>query len=869
MIKSKFKFFTLSTLIIYGLHTTAQGASSIINNNENRIINNLWDLGLASALTVGETTSGSVAVNSGGNIKASLLHIGINGGDGLININSGGKININNDNNFAYPLAIGGEGDNSNTSQGSTGTLNIIGSGSQLNFNYSSIFSGEVSVGSSGAHGILNILDGGQLNAITQDGFWIGSRGSQTTQGTVNVDGQESTLYSNQRILVGTLNEGHLNVTGGGKVTTDSYISIGRALGNTTVDNTLYVSGPGSLVQAGSYIETGFNGKGSIIVSDYGTLSGTELIIARNAGMVGELIIGSRAGQTPNTAGVINTPVVRFGSGQGQLTFNHTNSNYQFTPAISGHGTVHLLSGITALTSTNNIYTGTTMVSAHATLQAGAPNTFSPNSDYTIGPQGQIDLHGHNQTILSLSNQGTLSFSPDIFSENTTLRITGNYEGQNGTIIMNGVLGKDTDLVDRLEIGGNATGTTYVQVNNLGGHGAQTVEGLQIIGVAGISNPDAFSQKGRIVAGAYEYQLVQGNTSQTDTQGWFLTSVYSPPPVPVDPPPVGPPPIDPPPVTPLRLIRPEGAAYLSNLAIANTLFNMRLSDRLGKTVTPSSPDTTRLTPWIRYDYRYNKSTDNSGQLSSSGHTNLIQVGTSLLEFDTPNDARIDIGVMGGYGHYSGDSKNILDNYTASNKLQGYHMGIYGTLYAQPDQKNGSYIDTWLMWNHFNADIHGQDLVQEGYHLNGLSASIEVGYTINTGQIHNYTTSIQPQAQFIWTDVKANNHREANGTLVTEQAGNLRTRLGARFSATSGQNTISETTLTPYIEANWIHNSKPFDISMDSTSIKQAGARNIAEIKMGMEAQIETKTKLSLDLGYQAGNSSNHTTQFNFSLKHAF
>lgn len=881
MFKRNFTFCLLSTLSITTLHTTAHALSASVNNGEHKVVNDMWDFGIRGTLAVGNTTDGSVTVDAGGNIKLSLINIGSYGGNGQIDIINGGQININNDNSFAYPLAIGGRGESGNNSEGSTGILNIIGPGSKLNFEYTpGYYSGEISIGSSGATGILNILDGGQfiINTQVTDGVWIGGRGSSTTQGTVNVDGAGSLFYTNGRILVGTYNEGQLNVTNGGTVITDSYISVGRAVSDKTVDNVLYISGSGSLVQSASYVDIGYNGKGTLIVSDNGKLSASNIVIARtNNGSPGELAIGSRTGDAPTAAGIIDAPTVQFGSGQGQLVFNHTNQNYDFAPSISGNGMVNLLSGTTTLTGTNNTYSGSTNVGANATLQAGAANTFSPNSNYVIAAQGYIDLNGHNQTMSSLTNSGTLYFSQNGSTAGTVLNITGDYIGQNGTLVMNGVLGEDNSLVDQLQIAGNATGTTNVQVHNLGGHGAQTVEGLQIIDIGGTSNHDAFIQDGRIVAGAYEYQLVQGNASQSDTQGWYLTSLYVPPPPPLDPP------IDPnpgdnggnPQPPGIRVIRPEGAAYLSNLAAANTMFNLRLHDRQNQIANTSTSDASHashnpsFTPWVRYDYRHNDFKDSSGQLSSKGHSNVIQIGTSLFEHATENYGRVNIGVIGGYGRYSGDSTNALNGYKTSNKLEGYQAGVYGTWYGQTDQKGGPYVDTWLMWNHFNADVNGQGLAQESYHLNGLSASIEAGYTINAGQLGDYNTWVEPQVQLIWMGVKPRDHTETNGTLITGQENNLQTRVGARFSASPDQGTANQTTFAPYLETNWLHNTKPYNINMDAVSVGQAGSRNIAEIRTGIQAQFGTNTNLWFDLGYQAGSDDYKSTQFRIGLNYAF
>lgn len=125
-------------------------------------------------------------------------------------------------------------------------------------------------------------------------------------------------------------------------------------------------------------------------------------------------------------------------------------------------------------------------------------------------------------------------------------------------------------------------------MNNIGGTGAQTVEGIEIIEVAGNSDGN-FEKASRIVAGAYDYNVVQKGNN------WYLTSFIPAPPDPHDPDPVDPDPVDPvdpiipepeepvaPPVTEQQY-RPEAGSYLANNYAANTLFMTRLHDRLGET----------------------------------------------------------------------------------------------------------------------------------------------------------------------------------------------------------------------------------------------------------------------------------------------
>ncbi|WP_237932840.1 autotransporter outer membrane beta-barrel domain-containing protein, partial [Buttiauxella sp. S19-1] len=160
-----------------------------------------------------------------------------------------------------------------------------------------------------------------------------------------------------------------------------------------------------------------------------------------------------------------------------------------------------------------------------------------------------------------------------------------NWHGQDGTLVMNTVLGDDASVTDKLLVNGNTSGNTFMQINNVGGHGAKTVEGIEVVDVKGMSD-GTFTKSGRIVAGAYDYDLVQKGAN------WYLTSKGEKQPiVPIDPnKPIAPPidpvdpeepvvPIEPPaelPITPLEpskpttpesgqqgtpTVRPESASY--------------------------------------------------------------------------------------------------------------------------------------------------------------------------------------------------------------------------------------------------------------------------------------------------------------------
>ena len=104
----------------------------------------------------------------------------------------------------------------------------------------------------------------------------------------------------------------------------------------------------------------------------------------------------------------------------------------------------------------------------------------------------------------------------------------------------------------------------------------------------------------------------------------------------------------------------------------------------------------------------------------------------------------------------------------------------------------------------------------------------------------YTWIFQPQAQAIWMGVDHNAHTEANGSRIENDANNnIQTRLGFRtFIRTQEKNSGPHgDDFEPFVEMNWIHNSKDFAVSMNGVKVEQDGASNLGEIKLGVNGNL--------------------------------
>ncbi|CNI21599.1 autotransporter protein [Yersinia aldovae] len=465
-----------------------------------------------------------------------------------------------------------------------------------------------------------------------------------------------------------------------------------------------------------------------------------------------------------------------------------------------------------------------------------------------------------NQAIINeLSNSGVIRFESNSNNAVSTLIVNGNYHGDAGTVVFNTELNGDSSRTDKMIINGDTSGSTLVSINNLGGTGEQTIDGIELIEVKGDSN-GTFSKASRIVAGMYDYDIVKNGNN------WYLNS-YIPTTTPTP---------TPTPTPDDHVVRPESGSYIANLAAANTLFNTRLQDRLGGTqYTDALTGERKVTSmWMRNEGGHNRSRDANGQLSTQANRYVLQLGGDIAQWSNNDLNRFHLGVMAGYANSKSRTESRLSGYSARSSVDGYSTGVYGTWYANDTAKSGWYVDSWMLYSWFNNTVNGQDLVTEEYKSHGVTASIESGYTFKIGEnvAKNTQYFIQPKAQVTWMGVKADDHKEANGTNVSgEGNGNIQTRLGIKvfMSGYAEQDKGKDRVFQPFVETNWVHNTRDFGTNMDGITVKQDGAINIAELKVGIEGQINKKINLWGNVSQQVGNKGYSDTAAMLGIKYNF
>ncbi|EEV5590064.1 autotransporter outer membrane beta-barrel domain-containing protein [Escherichia coli] len=515
--------------------------------------------------------------------------------------------------------------------------------------------------------------------------------------------------------------------------------------------------------------------------------------------------------------------------------------------------------GLNIISSDSTLNGATKLVSGTTTLK------LSENTIWNMKDDSVVTHLTNSDSIINLSYDDGKTFT-----QGKTLTVKGTYVGNNGQLNIRTVLGDDKSATDRLIVEGNTSGSTTVYVKNAGGSGAATLNGIELITVNGDESPaDAFRQgDARIAAGAFEYQLKQQG------KNWYLTSYQS--------------------VneednssegnsesteTPTPVLRPEAGSYVANLAAANTLFVMRLNDRAGETryIDPVTEQERSSRLWLRQIGGHNAWRDSNGQLRTTSHRYVSQLGADLLTGGFTDSDSWRLGVMAGYARDYNSTHSSMSDYRSKGSVRGYSAGLYATWFADDISKKGAYIDAWAQYSWFKNSVKGDELAYESYSAKGATVSLEAGYgfALNKSfglEAAKYTWIFQPQAQAIWMGVDHNAHTEANGSRIENDANNnIQTRLGFRtFIRTQEKNSGPHgDDFEPFVEMNWLHNSKDFAVSMNGVKVEQDGARNLGEIKLGVNGNLNPAASVWGNVGVQLGDNGYNDTAVMVGLKYKF
>ncbi|WP_309085982.1 autotransporter-associated beta strand repeat-containing protein [Chelativorans sp.] len=627
---------------------------------------------------------------------------------------------------------------------------------------------------------VLNYWDGAagrKFDSVIQggDGVWQNSAGNDNWAdgtGMINApytDGSFA-IFSGQAGTVTVDNDLGQVTASGMQFTTDGYVIEGGPLGLDGPQSTIRV-GDGSSAGAAmtATIEANLTGGSQLVKTDQGTLvlAGTNSYTGGTAVNGGTLQISSDAnlgearGAVSLSGGTLRTSA-NFASAR---ALNFLSDSAVFTEEDTSLTWNGVLSGSGSFTKDG---AGTMTVDADSSAFAGSTSVNDGTLAVTGSLCGDINVRAGGRlqgtgTVCDTNNFAGGTVAPG--NSIGTLTVDGDYTGSGGMLEIETVLGGDASPTDRLVVTGDTSGTSSVKVVNLGGGGAQTVEGIKIVDVAGASNGTfaldgdyVFEGEQAVVGGAYAYRLYKGGVSTPADGDWYLRSAHLHPGNP-DPQPLYAPGV------------PLYEAYAGVLQSFNELgtLQQRVGNRSwGSSATPQGADVPDAGPidskaiWARIEAAH---TEFAPETSTTGADYDAAVWKLQAGVDGPvreTDAGVLIGgITVHYGTVTSDVSSVFG--AGSIDATGYGFGGTLTWYGN----SGFYADAQAQVTWYDTDLTSSTLgttLADGNDGAGYAFSLEAGQRIAFGD----RWSVTPQAQLGYSAVDFDDFTDPYGAAVALQ-----------------------------------------------------------------------------------------------------
>lgn len=560
------------------------------------------------------------------------------------------------------------------------------------------------------------------------------------------------------------------------------------------------------------------------------------------------------------------------------LTHNDGKQPWDLTNSVTGAGTL-VKQGVGRITLTDKSaqYTGTTEIE-NGTLQAGSyDSALVMNSrQVNIGTQGTFAGQGTLKGSVNnagqfyvgeldkkdlgqatdyrvdgnfVNNGGSIWLASQKETE-SRLNVGGDFTANGGSITLNTVLnrGHEDTMTDQLVVDGNVytgkNGATTLNINNVGGEGADTLkqpDAIKVVHVGGKSDKNAFKLGGPVAIGVYEYLLHKGYKDDSWYLDSFDTNVYPPDENKED---------------PNRNVNPEIGGHMANRMAALGMFSMTLHDRLGEPHYADSfkGDENASSVWLRITGDRQRQDAVSRSLRLKGDTYTTQLGGDIINWNNDaQDTTIRGGIMGAIGKSDYTSSAKRTGTKADAKIdRAYSVGLYGTWYQNREDENNAYADVWAQYSWFDNKVSMAGSSSD-YKSRLVSASVETGYSMAVYKPDaDKQWLLTPQAQVIFNSYDSDDSSSGTGLVMKGGRSNsVDTRLGARLTYANQKQ--SDKSAQPFVEVNWLHSTAKSDMTFNKHyTFSDDRPANRFEIKAGVEGQISPNWTVWGNVSHQMG-----------------
>lgn len=478
-----------------------------IENGGNSLVNNSGSAAVAETVNVGNSTQGTLRIEASGTLRNNMTYVGTEaGGSGHVLVSGsgsywnasgtsptdGGIITVGLRGNGLLEVFAAARVQAKYAKIGAdvsgTGSADVGGLGSVLQL------SKDLIVGESG-HGTLNIHTSGSASG---ENVFIGF--NPGGYGAVTVAGAGSTLSVSRSIYVGYGGQGVLDVNSGATLrrevgATEDTLSIGHQSGAV---GSAVISGSATTVDIRNIL-VGYEGSGTLAVSDQATVSSLNASIGHLAGSHGSATVSgegsawtSESDITVGRAGVGTLTISDSGtanSATGHVGYSSTGTGHVY---LDGEGSTWNVSGSLTVGSEGH---GTLNIAAMAAL-----NSDSGHVGEGTGSVGIVNVGGAGSTWTNANDL---------------------YVGHSGTGQLN-IFTSGTVTSSEATIG---TGAGYGQVNVLGDGSNLSVVGLLTVGSEGTGVLNVTTGASVISDDASLGSMVGGNGEATVTGDGSLWNI--------------------------------------------------------------------------------------------------------------------------------------------------------------------------------------------------------------------------------------------------------------------------------------------------------------------------------------------------------